>query len=478
MRLNIYLIIGILLSPAFLLPACSSNDSENQLPEPEAPVLTFDKGQQLVFETAGGQADVHFTSTAPWTAETDQSWCSVTPSRGETSPAVVTLTVTANETPDERNATLILKSGTTTARMTFVQKQKDALTVTSNRIEVGAEGGNVTVEVKANTTFDYQIDEKAAQWLTAVQTRSMTSTQLYFTAAANESLQKREGKIVISSGELSETVTVYQDGEQPGIILTQNKYTVGSEGGSVTVELRSNVPFDMRMLDNASWLTEVGTRSVSTYTRRFEVAPNEDYDYRSARIAFFNEELGLADTVTITQVQKNAILVAQKEYTVDALGGTLDFSINTNVDFQVSISAEWIRQAPSTRGLAERGLAEVPLSFIISANPDPEPREAVISFTAGELSQSVKVIQAGHQDKGWLRIVHTNQTFSIPTISGPQFSYGRIEWGDGQEEAYQTEAVHTYQDKGPHTVSIELSGAEEVALSNLIGVTDLDLTQF
>ena len=473
MKLNIYLIIGILLSPAFLLPACSSNDSENQLPEPEAPVLTFDKGQQLVFETAGGQADVHFTSTAPWTAEVDQSWCSVTPSRGETSPAVVTLTVTANETPDERNATLILKSGTTTARMTFVQKQKDALTVTSNRIEVGAEGGNVTVEVKANTTFDCQIDEKAAQWLTAVQTRSMTSTQLYFTAAANESIQKREGKIVIFSGELSETVTVYQDGEQPGIILTQNKYTVGSEGGSVTVELRSNVPFYMRMLDNASWLTEVGTRSVSTYTRRFEVAPNEDYDYRSARIAFFNEELGLADTVTITQVQKNAILVAQKEYTVDALGGTLDFSINTNVDFQVSISAEWIRQAPSTRGLAE-----IPLSFIIMANPDLEPREAVISFTAGELSQSVKVIQAGRQDKGWLRIVHTNQTFSIPTISGPHFSYGRIEWGDGQEEAYQKEAVHTYQDNGSHTVSIELLGAEEVTLSNLIGVTDLDLTQF
>ena len=256
-------------------------------------------------------------------------------------------------------------------------------------------------------------------------------------------------------------------------MLTQDEYTVGSEGGIVAVELRSNVPFQMRVLDDVAWLNEAVTRSFSTYTRRFEVAPNEDYDFRSARVAFFNEELGLADTVTITQVQKNAILVAQEEYTVDALGGTLDFSVNTNVDFQVSLSAEWIRQAASTRGLAE-----VPLRFVIDTNPGLEPREAVISFTAGELSQSVKIIQPGRQDKGCLRIVHTNRTFSIPSITGPYFNYGHISWGDGQEEVYQEEAVHTYQTEGSHTVSVELLGAEEVSLPNLVGVTDLDLTQF
>lgn len=118
MKLNIHLIIAILWSAVFLLSACS-DDPENG--QPEVPVLTFDKDQQLVFETAGGQADVHFTSTAAWTAEVDQDWCSVTPARGDATSSVVTLTVTANETPDERNATLILKSGTTTARMTFVQ---------------------------------------------------------------------------------------------------------------------------------------------------------------------------------------------------------------------------------------------------------------------------------------------------------------------------------------------------------------------
>ena len=51
MKLNIHLIIATLWSAVFLLSACS-DDPENG--QPEVPVLTFDKDQQLVFETAGG----------------------------------------------------------------------------------------------------------------------------------------------------------------------------------------------------------------------------------------------------------------------------------------------------------------------------------------------------------------------------------------------------------------------------------------
>lgn len=470
MRLNIFLNTTTILLLFFFMSACSD---DNETGQNEVPTITIENDRQLVFETEGGQADVNFTSTAEWTAEVDQEWCSVTPDKGNASYSTVRLSVAENDTPDERNATLVIKSGQAIARMTFVQKQKDALTVTSNRIETDADGGEITVEVKANIPFEYSVEEKAAEWLTAADTRSMSSTQLRFKVSPNESFDKREGKIIISSGELSETVIVYQDGEKMGINLTQDEYTIGSDGGTVTVELRSNVPFQMYMIDNVGWLNEVASRSYSTYTKYFEVAPNEEYDYRSARIAFFNEELGLSDTVTISQVQKDAILVANKEYTVDAMGGVLDFSVNTNVEFATEISENWIHQAVSARGLQE-----VPLSFIIDINPDQSQREAVISFKSGEITQEVKVIQPGRQDKGVLRIVHNNQTFTVPLISGTYFSYGRISWGDGQEEVYQKESVHNYNESGSHTISIELLGAEDVTFNNLIGITELELSDF
>lgn len=468
-KLYICCLTGMLLS-AVLWSACSDEKENEQ--QPPAPSVSFTDSPTLVFEATGGEAVIRFAANVGWTAQTDQEWCSVSPSQGDATASSLTLSVAENDTPDERNATLILKAGNATARMTFSQKQKDALTVTSSRIEMGSEGGTAHVEVKANVAFEYTIDEKAATWLTPIQSRALTTTRLQFNVAPNESSEKREGKIVIHSGNLSETVTVYQEGEASQLTLTQDEYTVGNEGETITVELRSNVPYQMRMVDDVDWISEVTTRSLSTYTRRFRIEPNESYDYRTARIAFFNEELALSDTVTVTQVQKDAILVAQREYTVEATGGSLDFTVNTNVDFQVELSAEWIQRSASTRALVE-----VPLSFIVESNPGTEAREASIILRAGQIEQSIRVLQPG-QSPCVLRLTHTNLQFSAPLLSGAGFSSGHIAWGDGKEEAYRREAAHTYSNEGPHTVSIEAPGAEEVTLPNLTGITDLDLTGF
>lgn len=470
MKQTISLHTLFLLLAATLFTACS--DEENSSLS-ATPAITLADDSQPVFESGGGSLSVTFTSTAAWTAETDQDWCSVSPASGEAGTCSVVLTVTENDTFDERNATLILRSGSIVERLTLAQKQQDALTVTSQRIEVEADGGDITVEVQANVDFEYTIDETAAEWLTLVQTRALTTTQLQFQVAANESFEKREGKIVLSSGELSETVTVYQDGETPQIVLTQSEYTVSSGGDTLVIELRSNVPYEMRLPADADWLSEVVTRSISTYTRRILVAPNDTYDYRTAQIAFVNEETGAADTVTVTQVQLDAILVAQPEYVLGYEGCTLSFSVNTNVDFEVSLSADWIHQTSDTRALVE-----VPVSFVVDANETDEAREATITFRASGLRQTVTVRQYSQQDENVLHIQHTATTFSAPLLSGSYLANGRILWGDGEEETYSDEATHTYENSGSHTVTIESMGAETVTLYNLVGVTILDLSGF
>lgn len=470
MKQTISLRILSLLLAAALSAACSDDESRSQ---PATPSITFADEPQPVFGAGGGSLSVAFTSTAAWTAETDQDWCGVSPAGGEAGSCNVVLTVAENDTPDERNATLVLRSGSVTGRLTLVQKQQDALAVTSRRIEVGAEGGEVTVEVHANVDFEYAIGEEASEWLTLVQTRALATTQLQFQVAANESSEKREGKIVLSGGGLSETVTVYQDGETPQIVLTQNEYTVPSGGDTLVIEVRSNVPCEMRLPAGADWLSEVATRSVSTYTRRILVAPNDTYDYRTAQIAFVDEETGAADTVTVTQVQLDAILVAQPEYVLGHEGCLLRFSINTNVGFEVSLSADWIRRASDTRALVE-----VPVCFEVDANETDEAREAAITFTAGGLRQTVTVRQYSRQDENVLRIVHTATTFGVPLLSGPCFANGRILWGDGEEETYSGKASHTYENSGTHTVTIESMGAETMTLDNLVDVAGLDLSGF
>jgi len=257
-------------------------------------------------------------------------------------------------------------------------------------------------------------------------------------------------------------------------LLTDNR-TIGSQGGLFTVEIQCTVDYEVEMPDASGWLREVAAGTSGTGIHYFEADPNEEYDNRTASIIFTNRTFGLKQTFTLTQMQKNAILVAEESYSIDASGGRLDFEVNTNVDFRVELSETWIRQttSPSVRGLVGRTL-----HFIIDPNPTTEPREATILLVADDVEQTITIRQQARDDMSRLHITHTNPTFRVPYIFGEEFVPGTVSWGDGTEEEYSESLLHTYQEAGTYTVTIETPGAEEFSVSDLTNVTKIDLTQF
>ena len=85
----------------------------------------------------------------------------------------------------------------------MTQKQNDALTVTADKIEVATKGGEITVEVKANVTFEYEVEEEAAGWIVSARTgapRALTTSEVKFDISPNEEGKNRQGRIVFSSG--------------------------------------------------------------------------------------------------------------------------------------------------------------------------------------------------------------------------------------------------------------------------------------
>lgn len=263
-------------------------------------------------------------------------------------------------------------------------------------------------------------------------------------------------------------------GETPRMTLASDKQTLGSQGGPFTVELQCNVDYEIELPDAPDWLREVTPSTSETGLHRFEADPNGEYDNRTARIVFANRTFGLSRTFTVTQMQKNAILVAEESYQVKATGETLDLEVNTNVDFRVELSETWIRQTTSS----VRGLVERSLHFVIDPNPASTPREAAILLTADDVEQTVTIRQAGRVNTNWLHITHSNPNFPVPYIRGEKFLPGTVSWGDGTEEEYRESLVHSYQESGSHTVTIETTGAEEFSVSDLVNVTEIDLTQF
>ena len=101
-----------------------------------------------------------------------------------------------------------------------------------------------------------------------------------------------------------------------------------------------------------------------------------------------NEAEGLKDSISITQSQLDAIIVAKNEYEVAPEGGQLDFKVSSNVDFEVSVSVDWIKQNTVSRGLSEKVLG-----FTIEENEGTENREGEITVSYQQIKQIINIKQ-------------------------------------------------------------------------------------
>ena len=452
-----------------ILASCKDEKEEEVIVKPS---ITLSGGSSHTVECQGGTIEVNFSSTKSWTASSGQSWCRVSPTSGQGGNAQLTITVDENTTTDERNASVTIKSESASTNITINQKQKDALTVTSQKVEINALGGEAIVQVKANVTYTCEIESQAKDWISIGSSRAMADSEIKLIIKENEDFEKREGKITIRSGELSETVTVYQAGAVPSIILSQNEYVVGSQEETLTIQLRSNVNYRMVMPEDVEWLQVVESRAFSSYTHYLQVAANDTYGARTAVIHFINEEDNLDETVKITQMQNDAIIVALDEYTLEAVTTQLSFDVQTNVELEVSTTADWIHYGAESRALETKQLV-----FSLDENITIDSREGFIQITSGELKQEIKVVQQGRVDRNTVKVLHTNWNLVIPTITGNNL-LGTIQWGDGQQEEYRVQATHPYTEGKEYLLQLDVWGAEEIDFPNIEGIIEIDLSKF
>lgn len=395
MKCRFFILTAFLFIIGWLYMGCSDAENNSVSEEPSIE-MEGEVDVRPVVGSDGGTSTVTFTASGDWTASVSAvtrtlDWLSVSPTQGGAGTVTLQISAQPNESYDERNAAVLLTCGNAQQTITVTQKQKDALLVNSHKVEMDAEGGTFGIELQANVTVTYEIEESAKSWLTAVSssTRGLTTSTLSFQVAENPDVSVRQAVITLRGNDLREEVTVYQAGSEPAILLSQKEYTVPSDGETIQVELKSNTSYKVVMPD-APWITETSTRAFSAYTHYFTVAVNESYDARTAEIYFVDEENGLQEKLIVTQAQKDAIVIAEDEYTMDAEGGRLEFTVNANVDFKIDIDADWIRQIVATRGLVEHALI-----FEVDGNNADESRKAIITLKADGFSQVITVVQRG-----------------------------------------------------------------------------------
>ena len=382
-------------------------------------------------------------------------------------------TIAENCTYDHRIAEIqfINKATDEVEIVKVTQMQRDALVLESNKIEIKEEGGSVILTVKSNLSYSCEIDESCQSWIhnTNTKTRGLSTSQINLQIDANQEVSNREGKIYVTAGDLFEEVTIYQEGTTPKVIISNKDITVSSSGDTIKIEVASNTEYEY-ILPNVDWISEQKTRAISTFTHYFTIAENSTYDHRIAEIQFINKATNETEIVKVSQMQKDAIIVAKNMYNLNGEETILDFVINTNVNFETRISDDWIQ---TYEHMTTRALTQKALSFRVEKNPQTIERLATISFVYGDIKQTVTIIQDGRTDNMRISITHSETEFSSLELEGNNIS-GTVNWGDGATQSDITKG-HSYKDSNTKTTIFETIGVNKFRIKNINSISSITI---
>ncbi len=279
--------------------------------------------RRMDFSSEGGSKTIMFSTNKDWTIHVSESgmnvdWCTITPSSGKAGDIEVSINVTGNTSYGERGVTLTLTAGEATEKLIVSQKQNSAILISSTLYEVPMEGGEIECSVKSNVNFNMEIPEQYSSWIhRSASSRALKSTDLKFVIDQNVDYEKRNGEILFTDGNITEVVKIYQAGG--GIlVLSKNEFDIPSDGELISIDLSSNFEYNYE-LPEVDWIKlNNGTRGMSSHTLYFEILPNDTYDNRNVEIRFFDPAGTVSEIVSIKQSQKDAIIISNKEFTVDA----------------------------------------------------------------------------------------------------------------------------------------------------------------
>lgn len=251
---------------------------------------------ELIFDADGGEEGIYVDCTDNWQLSGGADWCDVSATAGKNGD-YVSFSVNKCQDTDEKTATYTFRCGTASQELTVIQKQKDALTITSSNFEIPAAGKEISIEVKANIDFDYEIT-LGQDWIHEIETKSLETTILNFIVDENPEFEYREGEISITSGEITEKIKIHQAAAIPNISIGTTEHDVPAAGETVAIEIDANVAYSYDIPQDIDWIefsqkTENGIE--------FTINKNNMLESREATIEFYNTEYNLSSVVTIKQ---------------------------------------------------------------------------------------------------------------------------------------------------------------------------------
>ena len=127
-------------------------------------------------------------------------------------------------------------------------------------------------------------------------------SELIVKVSRNTGTEDRVAVVTLSTEDKNESVVIQVSQDKMKVLSVDvGYYEIPQEGGRMAVRLQYNVNYDISISEDASWISEVTTKSVSSAIHEFVVEPNLEEKTRSALIKFTDRSRDNTEVIEVFQ---------------------------------------------------------------------------------------------------------------------------------------------------------------------------------
>ena len=373
----------------------------------------------------GGTFTVNVESNVSYEVKLPEGCDWITPSIKKKDPdfkteaTEIVFTVKENTGYDARDAiiTLVNENANIATPLTVHQPFTAVFNADKKTFDVPMEGGTVTVNMESNVSYDVSIPADC-DWVTlpsSSRTRGVKSSVVTLDVKENKSYHDRDVIVTISNKDAGVSVPITIRQPFTTVFTVDNTaFDVAMEGGTVTVNLQTNISYDVMIPDDCDWITLPATsksrmdgekarkskksRAATTEAIVLRVKENPGYKDRDAVVTIGNKDAGAEIKISIHQPFTTVFKADKTAFDVDMAGGTITVNMESNISYEVSIPSgcDWITMPTAARSKARansksRGTSTSAVVLRVKENLSYKDREAVVTIANKDAGVSIAI---------------------------------------------------------------------------------------
>ena len=185
------------------------------------------------------------------------------------------------------------------------------LEISEKKLLTQAEGGELNFNITSNCDW---VIRSSNSWCKLSSDQGNGDASITIKVLPFEEYEQRSAEITIKADTMIRIIEVIQK-QKNALILSDNHFNnIPVEGKEISVEVKSNVDYDIIIPDEMDWIKQVlPSRALESNNYKFEITANSLFDEREGIIIFEDKVNSLSDTVYIIQEgnrSERAILVS------------------------------------------------------------------------------------------------------------------------------------------------------------------------